>query len=173
MIGLEELSQPNLDDYAAIGLLEPGPIAAEQWQRLEQYVRGGGGLAMFLGPKRRPARGLQRRCAASVLPGTLHLQWHAARGEQFYISPRNLSHPILAAFRSMDTIVPWDSHPVFIHWALKDAKPGAGVVTNFSNDQPAIWESVIGEGRVLTMTTPVSDSTQQSGPSGLELAADG
>ncbi len=157
VIGLEELSQPNLDDYAAIGLLDPGPIAAEQWQRLEQYVRGGGGLAMFLGRNAAPLEDFNA-AAASVLPGTLHLQWHAARGEQFYISPRNLSHPILAAFRSMDTIVPWDSHPVFIHWALKDAKPGAGVVTNFSNDQPAIWESVIGEGRVLTMTTPVSDS---------------
>ena len=44
------------------------------------------------------------------------------------------------------------------------------VVARFNNNQPALLETVIAKGRVLTMTVPVSDPQQRAGrPSWLEL----
>ena len=44
-----DLSNKPLDDYAAVCLLDPPPLADALWQTLNTYVDRGGGLAIWLG----------------------------------------------------------------------------------------------------------------------------
>ena len=47
---------------------------------------------------------------------------------------------------------------------MTDVAPSANVVCRFSNGQPAILESVLERGRIVTMTTPLSDVRNRSAP---------
>ncbi len=151
----ELLSQP-LDDYSAIALLDPTPLPATHWKRLEEYVRRGGGLANFLGRNASPKDEFNA-VAKPILPGPLGVQWRTAKDDVLFVRLENTAHPMLSQFRGSETIINWDDSPIFRHWSIEEMKPGANVIARFSNDQPAIIETIIGSGRVLTMTTPVSD----------------
>jgi hypothetical protein len=49
--GVEELRKPNLGQYPSIYLLNIPRLKAEEKKNLENYVRNGGGLVFFMGPK--------------------------------------------------------------------------------------------------------------------------
>ncbi len=66
------------------------------------------------------------------------------------------------AFRALAGGVPWESFPVFRHWQLDNLAEGSAVVLRYSNGQPAIVERPLGQGRVVTMTTPISDPASRS-----------
>jgi len=151
----ELLSQP-LDDYSAVALLDPAAMPPTHWKRLEEFVRRGGGLANFLGRNASPKDEFNP-VAKPILPGPLGTQWRTAKNDVLLISLKNAAHPMLSHFRGRESIVAWDRSPIFRHWSFEELKPGANVIARFSNNQPAIIETIIGSGRVLTMTTPVSD----------------
>lgn len=162
-VRIEEQAQlPNLplDDYAVVCLLDPTPLAPSAWETLAQYVRRGGGLALFLGHNADLAS-FDNPTARHLTGGSLARQWRSP-GDVF-LTLRDLSHPLLAAFRDVATSVPWDRFPVYRHWGLEDIVPPARIVVRYSNHQPAIVETASGRGRVLTMTTPVSDPLRAPG----------
>jgi hypothetical protein len=72
---------------------------------------------------------------------------------------------MLAGFREIDANVPWYDFPVFRHWSFEGRRLAAGSTTivAYSNGQPAIVERPLGRGRVLVMTTPVSDAANPPG----------
>jgi hypothetical protein len=82
-----------------------------------------------------------------------------------YLAPRAAEHPMLAGFRDIAANVPWYDFPVFRHWSFEGGRLAAGATTVavFSNGQPAIVERPLGQGRVLVMTTPVSDPANPAG----------
>jgi hypothetical protein len=49
--GVNELEQPNLDQYSAIYLLNVGTMSDKAVKNLESYVRDGGSVAFFMGEK--------------------------------------------------------------------------------------------------------------------------
>ncbi|MCU0978970.1 MAG: BatA domain-containing protein [Pirellulaceae bacterium] len=153
---------PNLplDDYAAVCLLDPAPLPPSAWETLAGYVRSGGGLAVFLGHNA-DGDSFQAPAARQLVGGKLDRQWRSP-GDVF-LTLRDLSHPLLAAFRDMATSVPWDRFPVYRHWGLEEIAAPARVVARYSNNQPAVVETSLGRGRVLTMTTPVSDPARAQG----------
>jgi hypothetical protein len=53
--------------------------------------------------------------------------------------------------------VPWSEFPVFKYWDLEGGAAGSNVIASFANGKPALVERQVGGGRVLMMTTPVSD----------------
>jgi hypothetical protein len=63
----------------------------------------------------------------------------------------------MAAFRPIARSVPWDHLKIWRHWAFANLDKAANVVVHFSDGQPAVLETTAGKGRVLTMTTPISD----------------
>jgi len=154
VIELGELSKETLSDYAAVCLLDPTPLEPAVWQKLGDWVSDGGGLAIFLG---RNAGGdvpsFNAPVAQELLPGKLLRQARRPGGD-LYLAPRDYQHPVLSAFRSGGGGVPWLGFPVFRYWEF-DAPSGA--VIPFSDGRPALLESSLGAGRVLTMATPVSD----------------
>jgi hypothetical protein len=158
----EQADLPNLDlhDYAAVCLLDPAPLTPPDWDKLASYVRGGGGLAIFLGHNA-DTTSFNDASAYALVGGKLARQWRSP-GDLF-LTLRDLSHPVTIYFRDIATTVPWPSFPVYRHWVLEEFAPNARLVIPYSNNKPALVETTLDQGRTLTLTTPVSDPAQLSG----------
>jgi hypothetical protein len=80
-----------------------------------------------------------------------------------FLSPHSYEHPIMAGLRPYSTSVPWDRFPVFYHWNLDELSDDARAVMAYSDGKPAVVENRHGAGRVLIMTTPISDPPRPQG----------
>jgi hypothetical protein len=161
-IAQSELASAALEGYAAVCLVDPAPLMPAVWDKLGRYVSAGGGLGVFLGHNAQPAGVFNVAEAQPLLGGKLARQWRSP-SRDLHLAPRSLDHPILAAFRPVASTVPWFQFPVFRHWDLTDLSPEVRVVLPYSNNKPALLEMSFGKGRVLTMTTPISDPARPSG----------
>ena len=159
VVPIKQVGETQLDDYAIIALLDPTPSNDVMWQKLEGFVRAGGSLAIFLGHNAQPGRTPVEefnKVSANLMPAKLTANWRTARDDFLFLSPQDTAHPIFSLMRQ--SVVTWDESPIFLHWALGMLKPGTNVIVRYTNNQPAILESVLGDGRVMVMTTPVSDN---------------
>jgi hypothetical protein len=165
VIGQGDLENHSLQNYAVVSLVDPGPVTPSQWQRLARYVERGGGLAVFLGHNaalKMATSSFNIAEAKQLLGAKLARVWRSPDRDLF-LSPVRYDHAVLAAFRQQATSVPWDAAPIFLHWVLNDLGPDTTVVALLSNGKPAIVETVLGKGRVLTWATPVSDPLRPAG----------
>ncbi len=153
----QELPTRPLSDYAAVCLLDPAPLEPAMWKRLAEYAADGHGVAIFLGRNAAPGGSFNDPQAQAVLPGKL-LRPAPRSGGDVYLAPRDYQHPILAPFRSLAGSVPWQLFPVLDWWNLGDPPTGVTTVLSYNNGRPALLERAVGQGHVLTMTTPVSDN---------------
>ncbi len=153
-----ELARQNPADYSAVWLLDPPGLEADTWTKLEDYVRAGHGLAVCLGSGASspgPIEAFRTSAALAVLPGQIARQARAPEG--VYLKPGLSQHPILNEFRSIDQTVPWELMPVLRYWQVKDRAEDASAIVPFSDGSPALLERPLGTGRVVAMTTPISD----------------
>ncbi len=150
-----ELANKTLADYRAVCLLDPQPLAPEVWDKLAAYAEGGGGVAIALGFHALPPDSFQHESAQVVLGGKISRQTRSSG--DLYLSPSSYDHPLLAEFRSIEANVPWDRYPVFYHWNLDELREGARTIISYGNNKPALVENRLGRGRVLVLTTPISD----------------
>jgi hypothetical protein len=155
-VTLEELTKVNLDKYAAVFVLDPAAMPPESWRRLRDFAAAGGGVAIMLGRNAEPVESYNQPVAQEVLPGKLSLQARRLEGDLF-LAPDHYDHPLLADFRSVSGAVPWEDFPVYRYWQLEALDEGATTIMAYSDGRPALVEQSIGQGRVLTMTTPISD----------------
>lgn len=142
----------KLSEFAAVFLVNPPPLPDPVWQSLVNFADAGGGVGISLG------RNAQREQfnsseAQRLLPAKLRWQSH----EPTYIRPVAVEHPALRELTGLVDSAPWSEFPVFKYWELEAGSEPAEVVANFANGRPAIVERHIGAGRVLMMTTSVSD----------------
>ena len=156
-IDFEQLPRQALDEYAAVFLLDPPPLEPAVWQKLADYAAGGHGVAIFLGRNARPVDSFNVPAAQQLLPGKLLRQARRPDGK-LCLAPHEFEHPVLTAFRRQATAIPWDDFPVFRYWELEPPPPGVGVLLPYIDGRPALLERSLGNGHVLCMTTPVSDS---------------
>ncbi len=157
----DALASQDLARFAAVFLVDPGPLPAEVWQKLRDYVSSGGGLGVFLG--RNADRGVDsfnQPAAQEVLPAAPKRQVRDKEGTT-HLAPRDYQHPMLLALRDLAGGIPWDAFPVFRYWQLGDLAAGARVVVPFNDGAPAIVERPVGKGRVVLVTTSVSDNPNQ------------
>ena len=162
VVSFDQLSEKNLEDYAAVCLLDPPPLAVAGWEQLTEYAEHGGGVALWLGHNAHEAdaAAFNDDPAAKLLPGKLVRQW---QGQEAYLTPQHLEHPLLAKFKPLGDSVPWNDFPVYQFWQI-DPAPGDDVVIAYSNGKPALLERSIGKGRMLVMTTPISDPPKSPRP---------
>jgi hypothetical protein len=158
VIEYSRLVQTELDDFTAVWLLDPPGLESATWTKLEDYARSGHGLAVCLGGAASspgPLEAFRTSAALAVLPGKMVRQ--AKAPGDVYLKPGLSSHPMLDAFRAIDQTVPWELAPVLRYWQLKEPADDASVIVRFSDGSPAILERPLGAGRVVAMTTPISD----------------
>lgn len=157
---LGDLAKRPLADYAAVCVLDPTPIEPATWRRLADFAAEGHGVAVFLGRNATSVASFNASEAQELLPGKLLRQAQRPDGD-LWLSPRDFQHPILTSFRAHAGAVPWQNFPVFRYWEFESLATGVSVVLPYSDGRPALLERAVGEGRALTMTTPVSDRPSQ------------
>lgn len=142
----------DMAEYDAVCLLDPPPLSEPLWQTLFDYADQGGGIGIFLGHRARLS-GFNEGTATELLPGPLKLR---SRYET-YLRPRGFDHPVLSGLRDYAEVVPWQAYPVWQFWEFGEPYGDTYEVAHFDNNRPALFERTVGQGRVLTMATPVSD----------------
>jgi hypothetical protein len=155
---LTELATRSLADYAVVCLLDPNSLEPATWRKLAEFAADGHGVAIFLGRNAQLAS-LNSSQAQELLPGKLLRQARRPDGD-LHLAPRDLQHPILAPFRGW--VTPWEGSPVFRYWQLEKPPAGTTTVLAYNDGRPALFERPIRQGRVLTMTTPVSDRPSEN-----------
>jgi hypothetical protein len=157
-ISQEALSGAALAPFAIVCLLDPMPLSTSEWSKLAEFAKNGGGVAIFLGRNAQNYASFNEPPAQAVLPGKIGppFIWNAPEGDLF-LAPGSAEHPIVAPFRALATIAPWREFPVYKHWVMNADAAESTVVARFGNNKPAILERPLGLGRVVVMTTPVSD----------------
>jgi len=157
-IAADAVTAQSLDDFDVVFLLDPPRLAESTWRSLAEFVEDGGGLAICLG-RNATREAMNSEAAQRLLPGPLLRHGHDAR----HLSPATLQHPLLAPFRPFTGQIPWSQFPVLTYWQFESLQGDARTVVAFANRQPAIVERSLGEGRVLTLTTPLSDPVNERG----------
>jgi hypothetical protein len=160
----DELRNAALNQFAAVCLLDPLPLTPDQWSKLADFAAQGGGVALFLGRNAQNYSAWNEPPAQAVLPGKIVAPfiWNAPQGNLFLV-PGSAEHPVLAPFRALATVAPWQNFPVYKHWVMTATSPDSAVIARYGNNKPALLERLLGRGRVIVMTTPVSDSLNQPG----------
>lgn len=154
-IQFDQLSEQRLADFDAVALLDPAPLDNATWQNFTRYVKDGGGLIVFAGRNVGSAKAFCTEAALEVLPAALERQWRDDAGIR--ISPRDYEHPITSAFRDFASTVPWEGMPIFRHWVVGPTLGDSQAVISLSNNKPLLLERLVGNGRSLLVTTPVTD----------------
>jgi hypothetical protein len=151
-----EIGQLSLTDFAAVCLVDPSPLSADSWKTLVSFADTGGGVGVFLGRNAR-ANEMNQTEPQQLLPAKLRWASHEGARDPTFLRPVAVEHPALTVLRDLADVVPWSEFPVFKYWELEAGVQNAHVVATFANGKPALVERQIGAGRVLMMTTPVSD----------------
>jgi nitroreductase len=168
-------------DARGLVLVDPPPLPPQTWERLTEWVAGGRGLVVWLGPRAGAAEAFNCGPVEKLLGGRLVRVWRSPAGENF-LAPEALDHPLLAAFRRVGDAVPWQDFPVLRHWQIDpteglpaDAGAAAGpaaeqatppsasgqsatVVARYRNGLPAVLEHRVAAGTVVIVTTPPSQA---------------
>lgn len=147
-----DLGSIRLADYAAVFLVNPPPLPNTAWDQLTDFVEAGGGVGISLGRNARRDE-MSTGEAQRLLPTKLRWQSH----DTTYLRPVAVEHPALRELAGIGDSAPWSEFPVYRYWELEPGSVPAEVVATFANGKPAIVERNIGSGRVLMITTSISD----------------
>ena len=156
----------TLSQYHAVFVLDPKPISDDRWELLRAFVENGGGLGLFLGPNANSKgfidASFTTEIAQRLIGGRLE-QLRLDETEKLVLSPPNkTSHPIFKPIQGSETSILWNRFPIAKFWGFQQDDsanaPPTRTLLQFTNREPAVIERVIGKGRVLTMTTPVTEA---------------
>lgn len=163
-----QLTANPLDGFHVVILANVFRLGEESAAALEQFVRGGGGLLIFLGDQVEPAAYNEQlyRGGEGVLPQRLGEVIIAPTEAHLVVKDRQ--HPALVAVGREDDPLGLTRVPFFRYFSLLGDEPVAEspdssaprpqatrVVAAFDDgdDRPALVEKRLGAGRVLLMTT--------------------
>lgn len=154
VIAYDGWARRSLTGYDAVVLLDPPPVIerGRGWRRLYDLASDGGGVGLFLG-REATFDAFNSPDAQALLPAELAPR---SRNET-YLRPTSYNHPAIKPLAPYAEAIFWQAYPVFQRWDLNEPREGAAVVARYADGGPAIVEQAIGRGRVLMMTTSVSD----------------
>ena len=160
----DHLENASWSDFRSIVLIDPPPLPPRTWEMLHEWISKGGGLVVWLGPSAGKPVDFSSTESESVLGGQIKRVWRSPDRSN-YFAPSSLDHPVLATFRRVGDSVPWQDFPVFRHWEFQptsendDVESSAAIaLASYRNGLPALFERILGKGRVVIVTTPVSQS---------------
>lgn len=154
---VSRLPDLQLEEYAAVALLNVPRLTDDGWFQLGKYVENGGGLIVVLGSTDISAPAYERAQAQSFLPGRL-LAWRPENDWTLRIDRRN--HPMFWKFRQYENYGSFAiaENDVWIRrfWHVEPSEQSRVLATYSDRDQsPAILERSHGKGRTVMLTTAV------------------
>jgi hypothetical protein len=170
---------PSVDPYARLGafdlgrvsttvLYNPRSISTDDAERLLEWVRGGGGLLVVLGPSLQDPQNKADNGLSLLIPGEVKRQTRRAMDDRsIFLNPILDNHPIWSIFERPIREIPWVNYPVFRHWDLENLPPTASEIAKLTgSEKPGMVERIEGQGRILVMTFPYPEpeATAQSEP---------
>ncbi len=157
-----QFEEMPLDRYQVVVLANVYRITDGRRKALEDWVRAGGGLILFLGDQVEEAAYNEKLWADGK--GLLPLRLTAIAGDEsqrqwVHLSETSINHPILRIFEGTQN--PFLRRVKFFRWwsgAVRKEDVAAGrvqVLASYSDtdSSPAIAERVVGRGRVLAVTS--------------------
>jgi hypothetical protein len=162
----DQLSSIDPSHYEAILMIDPPSLPESEIKRLQEAVRSGCGLMMVLGRAFQDEREWNQSPTAKLLPGKVTLAWRRPMTDDshYFVTQRN-NHPIWAIYDQAAAAVPWNQFPVFRYWVLDSLSNDADVLMRYSvSGHPAVIEQSLGSGRILVVTTPMTDVDSTANP---------
>ncbi|HTU18484.1 MAG TPA: VWA domain-containing protein [Gemmataceae bacterium] len=163
----DKLADKELHGYAAVCVFQIVPSAG-LWQKLDRYVRGGGGLVLVPGGeemRRQLPQYNEEGTKAGLLPGMLQkIETNPANRPLIRWSNFRVKHPIPAFFdKAMRTAEPDFSKPqswpgVNAFWSVTPTDKDTLVLATYADrgrHPPALLERTVERGHVLLFTTPL------------------
>jgi hypothetical protein len=149
-----KLAETDLAKFAGVSLINVKKPSERAWQKLAEYVEGGGGVVVCLGTLVDPVS-YSTPAAQSFLPAELlaHLRYTPPE----YIDLTNsLDHPLLKKFADWGAGALTNCE-IYRYWKVKPL-PTAAVLAWYTSQvkTPAILERAVGKGRTVMLTTGVS-----------------
>lgn len=165
-----ELSNKLLNRYAAVIFASVGEVQATEAQRLEQFVRQGGVLMLFMGDPVNASSYNANLLPRKLIPGALVKRMSVSgasdqRPFTFDFNPRGLLHPYLQAFANQEN-TGLNTVDVYTYWQVSPTA-GTGVerILNFvptagaaptsgaAQPDPVLTVHPLGQGRVIFCST--------------------
>jgi hypothetical protein len=133
----------TLAEFAAVIVSDAGILDTRAADALRRYAEGGGAVLMTLGPR---SQRLERIPVGQQAPATGRRR--AQGNEAARVGPVDESHPVLREPSG------WRQVRFFRHVPV-EPRDGETVLLRFENGSPLLLEQRIGQGRVLTLTSPL------------------
>ncbi len=153
----------DLEAYHAVCLLNVAEPDRDLWEKLEQFVTKGGGLAILPGGDKLNADAYNTPAAQKLLPGRLVkvVASKLAPGIRWDWTDATYRHPALAPFREWNAGFDIGQYPreAFRYWEVQPHPQAADVLIAYKDAEkrPALLERVFDRkkvrGRVLLFTT--------------------
>ncbi len=150
-----ELESRDLSQVDLVILSNVRSLAAASWQRLREFVRGGGGLLVFGGEEVDPS-GYTPAASQGVLP--LSVQGKRSEPDKSSLEIVDATHAVFAPFSGgMNGDL---SVRAFRTWLVVEPlpEPASRVLARFKGSSPAIVERELGTGRVLLFASSADPS---------------
>lgn len=165
----DQIADRDLKEFDVVCLINASHPSDAVWEKLQTFVQGGGGLAVFLGANSSALADAPRRdridplgyrtpAALSILPA--HLEASLPFSPERTLDLRKFQHPLLSRLNDVGALTELGITDVRRYWKVEPVND-ASVVTRYTgagDDEtgaPALVERRIGQGRVMMMTTGV------------------
>jgi hypothetical protein len=147
------LSAATLDDYHVVVLCNVAALPDAFGDRLQHFVRQGGGILIFGGDRLQPEN-YNRRLAQSspaILPASIRENKAGPEANGEKITKLDVTHPALQALS--DAILQESIRSARVWGYARTSAAGKPVLAALANGDPLLLEQKAGSGRVLWMTT--------------------
>ena len=152
----QQLNTADVTQYQVVYLLNVPEVSDEVWNKLEAFVKAGGGLAVILGSDQIDPTKYNRAAAQQILPARLDT-WQAAGDFQLSVDRRE--HPVFWKFRQFEDSDSFsefqNGNNIYRFWKLTDRAGDASIAASFTDPDrsPAIIDRPHGMGRTLVFAT--------------------
>jgi hypothetical protein len=160
VVAPKDLADADLAGHALVVLADLESLPPAAVDKLEDYVAGGGGLFVFLGPRADPAFYNERlqgpgRRDGGVMPASLVKRETDAggAGDATFVGDVDYDHPALGAFREPGFASLAGPSVTFKGLWRVDPRREAAVLMRTNSGAPLLVEGAVGKGRVLLFTS--------------------
>lgn len=154
-VSSNQLARQNLTGYQVVLLANVKVLDRRAVERLEGFVRTGGGLFITLGDRINPA--YFNRVFGSLAPATVvrpHFET-PSRDRPVLLAQVEYYHPVFQAFADPGSGDLATAH--FYQYYQVTPLPGSEVLARFDDGAPALLERSAGEGKVLLFTSTIDN----------------